>query len=111
MGWFAVPISHLDEHMLGTKAGSHEGQQTWESLCCLVALRLWRPLWAQHRMRLTWSQTTSAGGLTPISKRRGNHHLQSRTWENHPPLRDAQWGRSISSGRTAMGRQDEDNPV
>ena len=37
-----------DHKMLGTTAGSHEGQALFEALAVLVAIRAWMPLWRDH---------------------------------------------------------------
>ena len=50
--WFAIPISLVDQWVLSYKAGSSEGQQTWEALCLLVAMRLWKSRWQSVRVKL-----------------------------------------------------------
>ena len=39
--YFDIEISADDENFLRVAAGQHEGQQTWEALAGLVALRHW----------------------------------------------------------------------
>ena len=45
-------ITTLDQEVLKTKAGGSEGQQVWEALIVLSALRLWSPLWKARRITL-----------------------------------------------------------
>ena len=42
---FSDPLGDLDVAEFGHEIGSAEGQQSWEALAILVALRLWRRLW------------------------------------------------------------------
>eukprot|EP00435_Cladocopium_sp_Y103_P055167 s446_g18.t1 len=50
--FFACQISKDDEYHLSTQSGTHEGQQTWEGLCGLVCLRLWRSYWQNAKVKL-----------------------------------------------------------
>ena len=50
--FFAIRIDELDEEVLKTKSGGCEGQQVWEALAGLVALRLWARFWTGQRARL-----------------------------------------------------------
>ena len=50
--FFAIPINETDEEVLKTKSGGCEGQQVWEALAGLVALRLWARFWTGQRARL-----------------------------------------------------------
>jgi len=50
--YFADAISDLDVALFQCPIGSPKGQQVWESLAALVAVRLWRPLWGQHAVQL-----------------------------------------------------------
>ena len=45
-------LSTDDEKILMTKAGGSEGQQVWEALAVLAALRLWAPYWKEVRSTL-----------------------------------------------------------
>eukprot|EP00972_Heterocapsa_arctica_P089569 13206844-Heterocapsa_arctica.AAC.1 len=45
--------------------GIAEGQQTWECLCALVALRHWAPLWRNQRCQLT-VRSDSIAALTAV---------------------------------------------
>ena len=49
---FSDPISKLDQKILGCRTGGSEGQQLWESLTVLVALRLWASYWQGRRVQL-----------------------------------------------------------
>jgi hypothetical protein len=50
--YFSVPISSEDESILSTPRGSSEGQQVWESLVVLIAVRLWLEYIQAHRVSL-----------------------------------------------------------
>ena len=50
--FFAIPISADDEQILGVKSGGCEGQQVWECLAGLIAMRQWAPRWKQNRVHL-----------------------------------------------------------
>ena len=50
--FFAIPISPEDEEILGVQAGGCEGQQVWECLAGLIAMRLWAPRWRHSRVHL-----------------------------------------------------------
>ncbi len=49
---FSDAIASHDETIFGCKIGSSDGQQIWECLAVLVALRLWAPLFREQRMSL-----------------------------------------------------------
>ena len=49
-GWLV--IDNVDKRILGRSTVSLEGQQLWEALSVLVALRLWAPYWNRKRVRL-----------------------------------------------------------
>ena len=46
------PSTEMDEEVLKVKPGGSEGQQIWESLTILAALRLWSPIWRDRRITL-----------------------------------------------------------
>ena len=46
-------ITDFDVAKFGHAVGADTGQQTWEALTMLVALRTWRHVWAQGRACLT----------------------------------------------------------
>ena len=46
-------ISSHDERTFGLRAGDEDGQQLWEALSMLVALRTWRHVWATGRCNLS----------------------------------------------------------
>ena len=52
MGYFSEALSEDDLLQFGFQRGCNKGQQTWEALAALVALRLWRPLWKDRRIQL-----------------------------------------------------------
>ena len=45
-------ITPFDVALFGHPVGDSEGQQTWEALNFLVALRLWKARWQQVRVNL-----------------------------------------------------------
>ena len=79
-GWIAVagtPIAYFtqaiathDETVLGHKRGEHEGQQAFEALALLVAIRLWAPLWKHKRVRLI-IRNDNVGALTVFAACKG----------------------------------------
>ena len=52
MAYFAIRIARQDELILRTPAASADGQQVWEALTTLIALRVWAPIWRHRRVRL-----------------------------------------------------------
>ena len=52
VAWFSSCITEVDELQFSKSIGSCEGQQLWESLAALVALRVWKDKWASGRIRL-----------------------------------------------------------
>lgn len=47
--WIADALTTDDEDVLGHQIGTAEGQQTWESLAVLVAMRAWAHDWRRTR--------------------------------------------------------------
>ena len=47
--FFSIPISSDDMRILETNAGGCEGQQVWEALAGLIALRVWKTHWQGQR--------------------------------------------------------------
>ena len=45
--FFAIRISQSDQDILGVQAGDSRGQQVWEALAGLIALRHWAEHWQQ----------------------------------------------------------------
>lgn len=50
--FFSDPIGSHDVDIFGCDIGSADGQQIWESLTALVALRLWKDRWANKAVHL-----------------------------------------------------------
>ena len=67
VAWFAIPIQQQDVEVLGVQPGDCKGQQCWESLCCLIAVRIWRTRWASERLLLT-VRTDNVTALTMLAK-------------------------------------------
>ncbi|CAK0837580.1 unnamed protein product [Prorocentrum cordatum] len=49
---FSSALTVLDEALFSQVRGSADGQQIWECLAALVALRLWRHVWGQRSLTL-----------------------------------------------------------
>ena len=45
IAWFIESISKDDETVLGHKMGENQGQQGFEAMCLLIAVRVWAPIW------------------------------------------------------------------
>ena len=73
VGWFAVAIQRQDEIVLKTPSGDCKGQQVWEALSVLVALRLWAPLWQHRRMRLR-IRSDNMTALAMVEQLKGKGH-------------------------------------
>ena len=53
LSWFSSNLTKWDEERFNHKIGTDAGQQTWEALCILVALRAWKKMWATQQCSLT----------------------------------------------------------
>ena len=53
LGWFSSDLTCLDEQRFGHAVGADSGQQVWEALCILVAVRSWKSMWSTQRCTLT----------------------------------------------------------
>ena len=51
--YFSDALSTHDVEIFKHQIGESDGQQTWEALAALVAIRVWRSRWQKHRVRLT----------------------------------------------------------
>jgi len=73
LAWFSEPISSDDVAQFGFAVGDHRGQQTWECLATLVALRLWLSPWREVRICLrVRSDSTTALQLLLTLKSTGS---------------------------------------
>ena len=70
ISFFAIPIADDDQEILQTPSGDCKGQQVWEALAGLVALRLWSPHW-QHFPVVLQVRNDNMGALTLFSTIRG----------------------------------------
>jgi len=52
VAFFTSPLTEHDVRIMGWPIGDCSGQQTWEALAALVALRLWHDTWYQDRVQL-----------------------------------------------------------
>ena len=66
IGFFHDIISPDDAVVLGHERGEKEGQQAFEGLALLVAVRLWAPLWKSKRVHFTL-RSDNVGALTIFS--------------------------------------------
>ena len=79
LSYFHSHLSQHDERIHKAKIGSDKGQQIWESLCVLVALRLWRVLWTQRQVTLSLkSDNMAALVLAAKLKASGSRSLIAR---------------------------------
>jgi hypothetical protein len=89
--YFAIEITADDENILGVAAGQHEGQQTWEALAGLVALRHWAQHWHGQRTRLQ-IRSDNVGALVMLTKLKGGSKaLTLIAREYSLDLGQAQW--------------------
>ena len=65
--YFISGITSTDEEILSRQRGGSEGQQTWEALASLVALRHWSPRWKGKRVTLR-VRSDSITALTMVLK-------------------------------------------
>ena len=61
--FFAVRISQADQDILGVQAGDCKGQQVWEALAGLIALRQWAVHW-QHTPVVLQIRNDNVGALS-----------------------------------------------
>ena len=52
VSFFSSSLSDLDSQIFGHSIGEASGQQVWESLSALVALRAWKGYWSKIRTKL-----------------------------------------------------------
>ena len=67
VAYFSSSLSDSELDVLGHVRGCAKGQQTFEALAILVALRLWSSQWAQSRARPT-VRSDSVSALTVLIK-------------------------------------------
>ena len=53
VSWFASDLTDFDFQFFKFQRGEAAGQQCWEALAALVALRVWKTRWRDQRLRLT----------------------------------------------------------
>ncbi len=70
VSWYSSPLALQDADVLRTPLGSSSGQQVWESLNLLVALRLWADRWHSHRATLE-VRADNVTSLTMVATMRG----------------------------------------
>ena len=73
---FASPLTHYDEEVFNARIGSPDGQQIWESLAILVALRLWRNLVIDKRVTLQL-KGDNVGSLMLMCRMRPSNSTQA----------------------------------
>ena len=69
--YFSSPIYDSDERIFEVQAGTSHGQQTWEALAGLVALRVWSSHWKGQRARLQ-IRGDNVGSLTLLTTLKGH---------------------------------------
>ena len=60
VSWFASELTHHDEAIHKQSRGEAEGQQNWEALCVLVAVRCWATRWLDKRVSITMKSDNMA---------------------------------------------------
>ena len=68
--YFGEGLAKDDVSVFGFDVGNPKGQEVWESLAALVALRLWRQHWAQERCCLL-ARGDSVTMLTLVARLKG----------------------------------------
>ena len=63
ISWYTDAIIEQDAERFNTSIGSCEGQQTWESLNILIALRTWKTWWSRLQICLQ----VKADNITALS--------------------------------------------
>ena len=72
IAWFTVGLMPAIAAIFGVEVGSHTGQQRFEALAILVALRAWKERWRHTRSRLgTTSDNEPA--LTVVATMKAAH--------------------------------------
>ena len=87
--YYAVEITTALAEFLGTQIGSHRGQQTWEALNLVVALRTWKVHWRAERVSLE-IRADSIAALTLVASLRAKGWALSaiaREYIRHGPRR------------------------
>eukprot|EP00439_Symbiodinium_sp_Y106_P060007 s2027_g8.t2 len=67
--YFASPLDQRDSSLAEAELGSPRGQQVWEALAILVALRVWRKYWSRTAVEL-YVSSDSVAALTLLLKLR-----------------------------------------
>ena len=80
VAYLRSPLDRNDVELLGHPIGEACGQQVWETLCALVALRAWKPYWRESRFVLlirgdSVTMLTVVLHMRPSSKSPGLGHL------------------------------------
>lgn len=89
--FFAIKITQDDERILETKAGTSDGQQVWECLTGLIALRVWAKYWHGCRAKLQ-IRSDNVGALTLMTTLRGRSKPMSIIAREYAlDLGQAQW--------------------
>ena len=76
VSFFAVDITEYDQEVLQTKSGDCRGQQVWEALAGLVALRLWSVHW-KHFPVFLQVRNDNMGALTLFATLKGGSQALS----------------------------------
>ena len=80
--YFEDALTAEDEKMLSATRGDSTGQQVWEALSVVCALRLWAEKWAQRRthLRVTGDSVSALTMVVKMNAKGGGHGpLGSRT--------------------------------
>ena len=72
IAYFACPITDFDVSFFGFQRGDCKGQQCWEALAILVALRTWKLYWCKVRARLS-NFADNVSALTALANYKARH--------------------------------------
>jgi len=73
VSYFTSPLTDYDVQRFGASIGASDGQQIWEALCLLVALRGWAQHWRASRCTLV-VKSDSVSALTLLLHMRPSTH-------------------------------------
>ena len=59
--------------------GENQGQQGFEAMCLLIAVRIWAPIWKNSRVTLAL-RNDNIGALTIFSSLKGNNLVRLTQW-------------------------------
>ena len=70
VAWYATAIGDFEAVLMKHEIGSHCGQQVWEAMNLLIALRTWKCHWSRVRVKLE-VRADNVAALTLVASLRG----------------------------------------